>query len=81
MFLTVREVADRLKVSPGCVYALVTRTELPHLRIGLGRGTIRIREDDLERYLTARHHEKPTLVSQPPVWQPKRKPLKHLRLP
>ena len=81
MFLTVREVADRLKVSPGCVYSLITRTELPYLRIGLGRGTIRIREDDLDRYLTTRHQGTPMKMSPQPVWQPKKKPLKHLRLP
>lgn len=49
--LTVREVADVLRVSLGTVYALVDAGKLDCLRIGTGRGTIRILEDDLRRYM------------------------------
>lgn len=49
--LTVRECAQMLRVSPGCVYQLVSQNKLPHLRVGCGRGTIRIPEEALEEYL------------------------------
>ncbi len=49
--LTVRDVAVLLKVSQGAVYTLVESGVLPHHRIGAGRGVIRIREDDLDRYI------------------------------
>jgi len=49
--LTVREVAGRLRVSVGCVYALISRGKLPCHRIGVGRGTIRVHGDDLSTYL------------------------------
>ena len=48
-FLTVRQSADRLRVSPRCVYDLIECGRLKCQRIGTGRGTIRIRPADLER--------------------------------
>lgn len=48
--LTAKQVADRWRVSRSAVYALVAAGELPHLRVGLGRGTIRIAAADVERY-------------------------------
>lgn len=49
--LTVKETASILGVSLGSVYALVHSGQLDHRRIGTGRGTIRISEEDLEQYL------------------------------
>lgn len=49
--LTVKEVAGRLKVSQACVYQLVAEQKLAHVRIGCGRGAIRIAERDLESFL------------------------------
>src|SRR5437879_2716463 len=49
--LTVKQVAERLQVSLSTVYALCVTGELPHRRIGLGRGCIRIAESDLQEYL------------------------------
>lgn len=40
--LTVKEVAERLRVSRTCVYQLIERGMLVCHRIGLGRGAIRI---------------------------------------
>jgi excisionase family DNA binding protein len=37
---TVQEIAERLKVSPATIYDAVASGELPHHRIGRGRGTI-----------------------------------------
>jgi excisionase family DNA binding protein len=50
-FLTVREVAQRLKVSQASVYAVIAEGKLPGYRIGAGRGTIRVSVADLQSYL------------------------------
>lgn len=47
---TVKEAAKILRVSPATVYALVANGVLPHCRVGVGRGVIRIRDEDLERF-------------------------------
>lgn len=76
MLLTVRETAERLKVSPATVYALVSSGQLACHRIGTGRGTIRISEGNIEAYLQECQFEaagKPT----PPTPRPR---LKHIRL-
>jgi len=49
--LTVKDVAERLNVSLGTVYALVSKGELKAFRIGVGRGTLRIAEDSVGDYL------------------------------
>lgn len=76
MMLSVRDVAEQLNVSQRCVYDLVAKGLLPHHRIGIGRGSIRIDPDDLARFLADRR------VDQQPetrrrAAQPK---LKHIRL-
>jgi excisionase family DNA binding protein len=48
--MNVREAAKRLEVSTSMVYALCAEGRLPHVRVGLGRGTIRISEDDLKSF-------------------------------
>jgi excisionase family DNA binding protein len=52
--LTVREIQNRLRVSRACVYALIESGRLPAIRIGVGRGTIRVDEADLDAFVTAR---------------------------
>ncbi len=49
--MKVREAAKRLEVSSSIVYGLCAQGRLPHVRVGLGRGTIRISEDDLKSFL------------------------------
>jgi excisionase family DNA binding protein len=56
--LTVKEAAGRLVVSEAAVYQLCHRRLLGHVRIGTARGTIRISEHDVERYL-AEHRVEP----------------------
>lgn len=76
MLLTVRDVAGMLNVSPTCVYSLIERRKLAHIRIGRGRGTIRIRQDDLRAYLSTQEVEpekRPTRTN--------RIKLRHLQLP
>ena len=50
MLLTVREVALRLRVSPGVIYTLVSQKRIRHERMGSGRGVIRIPEEAVEEY-------------------------------
>jgi excisionase family DNA binding protein len=49
--LTIKEAAERLSVRPSTVYALCARRKLPHVRVGLARGTIRIDESDLAAFV------------------------------
>jgi excisionase family DNA binding protein len=49
--LTVRESAHRFGCSEALVYLLCSERRLPHVRLGTGRGTIRIPEDELEEFL------------------------------
>lgn len=51
-FVTVAEVADQLRVSNMTVYRLVQSGELPAVRIGR---SYRIREDDVDKYLSSRY--------------------------
>ncbi len=70
--LTVAETAERLRCSRALIYQLCERGRLPHHRLGVGRGTIRVLEGDLELFL------KQNRVEAPPAET--RMPLKHLRL-
>jgi excisionase family DNA binding protein len=49
--MMVREVAQRLEISQSCVYALIAAGKLPATRHGLGRGCIRVSEEQLAEYL------------------------------
>ncbi len=51
--LTVKEAANLLKLSRGAVYALCKAGTLPHHRLGLGRGAVRIDRKDLIAYVEA----------------------------
>lgn len=51
--LTVAQVAERLQCSPALVYALCAEGKLTHHRLGLGRGTIRVSEEQLRDFLEA----------------------------
>lgn len=72
--LTVRELADRLRISLATAYDLVSKGKIVSHRIG---GAIRIFESALEAYLAAS-------VQHAPAPEPERKPvrlqLKHLKL-
>ncbi len=49
--LSVKQAAERLQVAPTTVYGLCAGKKIGHLRVGAGRGTIRIREEDLQAYM------------------------------
>jgi excisionase family DNA binding protein len=51
-FVTVGEVARQLRVSNMTVYRLISAGELPAVRIGK---SYRLREEDVDAYLTARY--------------------------
>ena len=53
MMLKVTQVAEQLNVSESIVYALINGGQLAHHRIGVGRGTIRVSNEDLEAYLAS----------------------------
>ncbi len=48
--MTVRQAAERLEVSPQLVYALIAAGKLQATRHGLGRGVIRISDEQLADY-------------------------------
>ncbi len=74
--MRVREAAARLEVSPATVYALVASGRLRCYRVGMGRGCIRISDDQLAAYL-----ESAEPVARPAPTPAPRLRLKHLRLP
>jgi excisionase family DNA binding protein len=53
-YRTVKSVAETLGVSRSLVYNLVAAGVLPAVRVGVGRGTIRIPEPAFQQYLQAR---------------------------
>lgn len=54
--LTVEEVSRELNVSATCVYSLVQTGELASIRIGKGRGTIRVDQEDLDDFVEQRRN-------------------------
>lgn len=76
MFLTPREVADRLKVSLSTVYGLVESGKLACHRIGLRRGAVRVSEEDLAAYLESCRHSR----EEEPRRMVRQVKLKHIRL-
>jgi excisionase family DNA binding protein len=71
--ITVREAARRLEVSTAPVYALCAERKLTHLRVGTGRGTIRIRMEDLVAFIENRKVE-PRISTNATI-------LQHIKLP
>jgi excisionase family DNA binding protein len=50
-YLTVEEVAEILKVNKQSVFNWIDREGLPAVRVGTGRGRLRIRPSDLDRWV------------------------------
>jgi excisionase family DNA binding protein len=69
--MKVKEAAAWLEVSESAVYALCSKGQLTHSRVGVGRGAIRISEEDLQDY------RKSCKVSQPSLSMD----LKHIKTP
>jgi excisionase family DNA binding protein len=75
-YLTVREVADRLRVSSSLVYRMVESGKIGCLRIGQGRGAIRVSERDLDQFIE-QSQQTPT---QPQQRHARHGGLRHLKL-
>ena len=60
-FMTVKQAANRIGISPSLIYALCHEGILRHTRHGRPgrRGTIRISEDAVREYLVACEHDAP----------------------
>jgi len=54
--LTIRELAEYLRVNPFTVYRWVAQKRIPHLRVG---GTLRFRLDDIDEFMRERGQRKP----------------------
>lgn len=69
MNLAVKNVAERLGVSSQTVYVLCRVGKLRHTRFGIGRGTIRVSEQDLDAFIARCQEESaPTIVNtSPPI--------------
>jgi len=52
--MTMKDVALYMQTSLISVRRMVARNELPHIRIGKGRGSIRIVPSELEKYVKAK---------------------------
>ena len=52
--LTVTEVAAELRVSKGTVYEMCKTGNLPSIRVGMNKGSVRIPRDALEKWLRAK---------------------------
>lgn len=57
-FLSIQETADEWGVSQRTIGALIASGELPHRRIGPGRGRVVTSAEDREEYLEAHRHGK-----------------------
>jgi len=76
-YLTVNEVAEQLRVSRSFVYGLVASGRLRAVRIGKGRGAIRVAQADLIAYV----HRNSTVVREAADVQPRpTERLRHIRL-
>lgn len=75
MLLTVRDVSQVLQVSVASVYAMVAEGKIAFLRVGTGRGSIRIDQRDLDEYLSTCRSERAEETMRSP-----RPRLKHLTL-
>jgi excisionase family DNA binding protein len=51
--VTVQEAAKVLELRPSVVYRLCAEGRLSHLRVGFGRGVIRITQDNLDAYIAS----------------------------
>ena len=71
--LRVKQVAEKLGISVALVYELTAKGKLTSYRIGLGRGAIRFKDEDVQVYLETCRVEGERV-------QPVRPRLKHIKL-
>lgn len=81
MYLTIQEVADRLKVSYKAVYKLIVNHQLlaTNVTLSAGRATWRIKEDDLNAFLELGQNKRPSLRRRNPRGESRRnRPYDHV---
>ena len=78
-FLTVRDIADRLRISVATVYALVKQGAIASVRIGTARGAIRIQLSALAEYLN-NAGQTVAVATTHEARRSRRTPLKHIKL-
>ncbi len=49
--LTIKQVANRLKMDYSHIYRMIRAGVLPSIKVGIGRGVIRVKESDFEAYI------------------------------
>ncbi len=75
--MTILEVARRLEVSASLAYRLISAGKLRCCRHGIGRGVIRVSEEQLASYRSSVEHGR---VADVPPMPRRRSGLKHLEL-
>ncbi|VTS07956.1 helix-turn-helix domain-containing protein [Tuwongella immobilis] len=81
--LTIRTAAKLLNLSPATLYRLVAAKQIPHIRLGTGRGKILFQEPELHTWLESRHVRPALETSTNPAPNPRPKKssrLNHLRI-
>ena len=55
-YIEIKDMANQMKVSPHYLYRLINTRKfpIPYTRFGDGRGVIRIKQSDLDKYLESR---------------------------
>lgn len=56
-YLTVAQIARKFNLSTQAVYRMVSDGEIPAIRIGHGRGTIRFEEKEIEKWLVSKKEQ------------------------
>ena len=57
--LTIKQVATRLKMDYSHIYRMIRAGVLPCIKVGIGRGVIRVKESDLEAYIEGKRSDIP----------------------
>jgi excisionase family DNA binding protein len=78
VFYTVKKAAERLCVSTSTIYSLIAARQLEHVRVGLGRGVIRIPEEAIVAF--EKRHAVPIADPSVTVVAPSKRRLRHLDL-
>lgn len=62
--LTVKQIAARWNVAKSTVYSIIAAGRLPATRYGLGRGTIRVSLEAVEKYEKEREQDEEKVVAE-----------------
>ena len=57
--MTIKQVATRLKMDYSHIYRMIRAGVLPCIKVGIGRGVIRVQKSDLEAYIEGERNATP----------------------